>query len=127
MVHDSASFYFVVDLDNLYIWAKGRRNYLTQDIILQENFLFFLFFNKAQFIGCLTRRQVLTKLIRCKVKCYCDATLDCKHEFLGVQHWSPLVLALFTSFAGTSPLFTLAPEVGAAVHTGYVENGDSFQ
>lgn len=58
---------------------------------------------------------------------YCDVTLDCKHELLWVQHWSPLVLTLFTSLTVAPPLFALTPEVGAAVHTGYVENGDAFQ
>lgn len=36
-------------------------------------------------------------------------------------------MALFTGLTVAPPLFALAPEVGAAVHTGYVQNGNAFQ
>lgn len=55
------------------------------------------------------------------------ATLNCKRELLGVEHWCPLVLALFAPLAVTPPLLALAPKVGPAVHAGNVENGNAFQ
>lgn len=56
-----------------------------------------------------------------------DVTLNCKHELFGVKHRGPLVLALFPPLTVTPPLLALAPEVGAAVHAGDVEYGDTFQ
>lgn len=55
------------------------------------------------------------------------ATLDCKHEFFGVSHWCPFVLALFSSLPVPPPLFALAPKVGATMHAGNVENCNAFQ
>lgn len=54
-------------------------------------------------------------------------TLDGEHELLGVEHRRSLVLALLCSFAVASPFLALAPQVGAAVHAGNVENGNAFQ
>ena len=56
-----------------------------------------------------------------------NATLDCKHELLGVDHRCPLVLALFSSLSVSPPLLALAPKVGTAVHAGNVENSYAFQ
>ena len=53
--------------------------------------------------------------------------MNCKHELFGVEHWCPLVLALFSPLAVTPLLLALAPKVGAAVHAGNVENGDALQ
>lgn len=55
------------------------------------------------------------------------ATLNCKHELFRVDHWCPLVLTLFPPLAVTPSFLALAPKVGAAVHTGYVEDGNPFQ
>ncbi len=56
-----------------------------------------------------------------------QVTLNCKRELFGVEHWRPLVLALFAPFAVTPPLLALAPKVGATVHAGNVEDGNAFQ
>lgn len=50
-----------------------------------------------------------------------------EHELFGVEHWRPLVLALLSAFAVPPPLLALAPKVGAAMHAGYVEDGNSFK
>lgn len=55
------------------------------------------------------------------------ATLDSKLKLFGVQHCCPLILGLLPSPAVAPPFPALTPQVGAAMHAGYVEDGDAFQ
>lgn len=56
-----------------------------------------------------------------------NVTLHRKHELFGVDHRRPFFLALFAAFPLTPPPLALAPQVGAPVHAGNVENCNPLQ
>lgn len=71
--------------------------------------------------------RYLPRVLRHTPSLAAAVTLNCERELFGVDHRRPLVLALFAPLAVAPPLPALAPEIGAAVHAGNVENGDAFQ